>query len=244
MTRLFTYVVVSDHGFAPNPFHGICTLATCKPRIRLSAQTGDWVFGSSSRAGGGPGHAVFAMRVDKTMCFEEYWRDPRFEDKRPNWQGISLKGRCGDNIYHRDPATGEWQQEPSFHGPEDTGRDTSVDRVLVGEDFIYWGGDGPPLPLFAGVDVRTKGIGHRCRFPKEIVQGFVRWVRSLGESGVVGRPGGWPERVQPARAIVKGEKCQRSHRPCSGQRRVNLSRTGKQGSLERFSTTRGNCQVQ
>ena len=25
--RVFSYVVVSDSGFAPNPFHGTCTLA-------------------------------------------------------------------------------------------------------------------------------------------------------------------------------------------------------------------------
>ena len=53
MTRLYSYVVVSDHGFAPNPFHGYCTLANCKPRIRGSAQPGDWILGSASRAGGG-----------------------------------------------------------------------------------------------------------------------------------------------------------------------------------------------
>ncbi len=29
------YVIPYDSGFAPNPFHGICTLTTCKPDIRL-----------------------------------------------------------------------------------------------------------------------------------------------------------------------------------------------------------------
>ena len=32
--RLFSYVVARDYGFAPNPFYEMCTLATCKPRIR------------------------------------------------------------------------------------------------------------------------------------------------------------------------------------------------------------------
>ncbi len=53
MTRLYSYVVVSDHGFAPNPFHGYCTLANCKPRIRWRAQPGGWILGSASRAGRG-----------------------------------------------------------------------------------------------------------------------------------------------------------------------------------------------
>ena len=40
---LFSYVVRSDGGFAPNPFFGYCTLATCKPRIRKGALVGDWI---------------------------------------------------------------------------------------------------------------------------------------------------------------------------------------------------------
>lgn len=33
--KAFCYVIPYDTGFAPNPFHGLCTLATCKPQIRL-----------------------------------------------------------------------------------------------------------------------------------------------------------------------------------------------------------------
>ena len=32
--RVFSYVVVHDTGFSPNPFHGLLTLACCKPLIR------------------------------------------------------------------------------------------------------------------------------------------------------------------------------------------------------------------
>ena len=31
---VYEYVMTSDSGFAPNPFHGACTLACCKPKIR------------------------------------------------------------------------------------------------------------------------------------------------------------------------------------------------------------------
>jgi len=40
--ELHSYVVARDYGFAPNPFFGFCTLATCKPRLRSVAQVGDW----------------------------------------------------------------------------------------------------------------------------------------------------------------------------------------------------------
>ena len=45
MSRVYMYVVDRDFGFAPNPFHGVCTLATCKPAIRKGARVGDWVIG-------------------------------------------------------------------------------------------------------------------------------------------------------------------------------------------------------
>ena len=32
-----------DYGFAPNPYFGYCTLATCKPVIRRCAGVGDWI---------------------------------------------------------------------------------------------------------------------------------------------------------------------------------------------------------
>lgn len=46
--NLFSYIVARDYGFAPNPFPPYCTLATCKPGIRNSAQKGDWIIGLGS----------------------------------------------------------------------------------------------------------------------------------------------------------------------------------------------------
>jgi hypothetical protein len=40
---LFSYVVPSDSGFAPNPYGGLCTLACCEPKIRQYANVSDWI---------------------------------------------------------------------------------------------------------------------------------------------------------------------------------------------------------
>lgn len=40
-SNLYAYAITRDLGFAPNPFHGFCTLATCKPGIRKTAKVGD-----------------------------------------------------------------------------------------------------------------------------------------------------------------------------------------------------------
>lgn len=69
-------------------------------------------------------------------------------------------------------------------------KDTSVDRVLVGRDFVYWGGEGPRLP--DDLDVCCATQGHRCHFPHETVAAFVQWIEGVGERGLRGRPGQWP----------------------------------------------------
>ena len=152
MARLYSYIVRVDSGFAPNPFYGSCTVATCKPRIRSTAQVGDWIIGTGSKSKSRDGYLVFAKRVGESMSFQEYWEDPRFRRKRPK-MGSSKEKACGDNIYYKDPGTKRYCQVPSYHscpdGTQDNDKlrhDTRVDRVLISDDYIYWGGDGPPFP--------------------------------------------------------------------------------------------------
>lgn len=40
---LFSYILKIDDGAAPNPFWGQCTLTICKPKIRKTADNGDWL---------------------------------------------------------------------------------------------------------------------------------------------------------------------------------------------------------
>ena len=61
---MFSYVVARDFGFAPNPFFGVCTLATCKPKIRAAAEVGDWIIGTGSAERKRSGHVVYAMEVE------------------------------------------------------------------------------------------------------------------------------------------------------------------------------------
>ena len=200
--RLYSYVVARDFGFAPNPFYRICTLATCKPRIRSAAQVGDWVLGTGSKALGREKHAVYAMRVSGTLTFEEYWADPRFQSKKPNLRG-SKKQAFGDNIYHRNPGTRRWCQLNSHHSlddgspnPANIKTDTGTDRILYSDDFVYWGGSGPQLParfLNYGpghVNVLARR-NHRSNFPVRLVEEFVSWIRARNETGYCGEPLDW-----------------------------------------------------
>ena len=153
--RLFSYVVARDYGFAPNPFFGVCTLATCKPRIRRIGSMGDWIIGTGSSPTGRQGYLVYAMRITEMMTFNEYWEDGRFQRKKPNLRG-SKKQAFGDNIYFKDEA-GQWHQQNSHHSrfdgssnPHNICQDTKADRVLLSKDYSYWGGAGPEIPQDSG----------------------------------------------------------------------------------------------
>jgi hypothetical protein len=112
-----------------------------------------------------------------------------------------LKQAFGDNIYHHTP-DGGWSQENSHHpmhdgsaNPENVQHDTRTDRVLVSDHFIYWGGEGPEIPVafrnWNGVDVSLGRQGHRCKFPDELVTQFVAWLEAIGIRGSKGHPTAW-----------------------------------------------------
>ena len=198
--RIFSYIVARDYGFAPNPFFGSCTLATCKPVLRGAASAGDWVIGTGSKRQKREGHLVYALLVSETMTFNEYWQSELFQQKKPNLRG-STKQAFGDNIYFKD-SVGQWHQQDSHHSytdgspnPHNAKTDTRVDRVLIGTDYMYWGDSGPAIsPAFRnynGADICATGRHHRSIFPQRLVSDFVTWLRSLNADGYLGRPGDW-----------------------------------------------------
>lgn len=196
--RLFSYIVARDYGFAPNPFHGYCTLATCKPRIRSAADVGDWIVGTGAKTKYHlAGHFIYAMKIEETLDFDSYWSDPRFLCKRPMLNG-SLKQVYGDNIYHRDGR--HWVQENSHHSLENglpnrrnIARDTSINRVLVARKFVYFGNAAPPIPMDfrpyrpTGEDICCPGQGHRV-MSQELAKAFGDWLGNNGQWGLQSIP--------------------------------------------------------
>ena len=193
---IFSYVVEHDLGFAPNPFHGVCTLACCKPRIRKKAQLGDYVLGLGAVKPKLQGHITFWMRVDEILTFDEYWSDTRFRRKKPILAGTTYL-RYGDNIYHRD---GEevFHQEDSFHSLEggnlsagDLRRDTgTTEKVLIGREFAYWGRSGVKLPNQLKCFV-ISGPGHKSNFSEEETERFMGWLAGHPGRGYLGEPAHW-----------------------------------------------------
>ena len=182
MAAVYMYVVDRDVGFAPNPFHGYCSLATCKPGIRSTAQIGDWIVGMGGKTLDATGKCIFAMQVTAKINFQEYWNNRAYVDKKPVRNGSSTR-LVGDNIYHRESATSAWQQADSHHSlangspnPVNVATDTKSDKVLLSENFFYFGREAPTLPEEL---IRETGFvnrqGHR-RFTTSAAQKIIDWI--------------------------------------------------------------------
>lgn len=158
-SHLYAYAITRDFGFAPNPFYGFCTLATCKPDIRKAAKVGDWIMGiGGSNLGAAKRKCIFLMKVSEKITFQDYWNDDRFSLKKPCRNGSRVQ-MPGDNIYHSD-GTDSWIQEDSHHSnPDGTpnfvnlNRDTGrCNQVLISNYFYYFGS--------AAVTVDLDSIGY------------------------------------------------------------------------------------
>ena len=190
--KLYSYIVVHDTGFSPNPFWGYCTLADCKPAIRRTAEVGDWVVGLSPKADGN--RLIYAMRVDEVLRYDEYYRDPRFARKIPEYATGKVVGKCGDNIYKPLP-NGEFQQLRSMHSNgcsedlEAKAHDLGGKNVLISRSFYYFG--SRPLELPGALNQLKVGRAHKNTFPSDAILAFLDFIaRQL--PGVNAPPTSWP----------------------------------------------------
>jgi hypothetical protein len=195
--KLYSYVVKQDTGLAPNPFHGVLTLALCTPNHqRIKAAAGDWIVGNATKARGPK--LVYAMRVCERLGLNDYFNDARFAIKQPrftgNWKDWSLG--VGDNIYFRDKH-GEWQQvETKFHCDDDDlfRKDTEGDTVFIADEFYYFGDALPVVPeAHRGVLRQTQGC---ATVETETALRFLDWLRSNFKQGVHGKPSDWKDAAQ------------------------------------------------
>lgn len=192
---LYSYIVKRDYGFAPNPFPSYCTLATCKPRIRNSANVDDWILGVGSAAKGSimRNRLIYAMKVQEKLSFDQYWNDPRFFYKKPIMNG-SKRQMYGDNIYHTDASTMNFIQVNSHHSlangsinQDNYKRDLSGKYVLISREYWYFGKDAIQVPQQYHEVVKV-GIGHKKIQDEHIILQVVDWLNSLPEKGYIGQP--------------------------------------------------------
>ncbi len=195
MPTLFSYCIRYDNGAAPNRFWGLCTLAICKPRIRQSANVGDWVVGTGSvvsPVGDVSGAVVYAMLVTQKMTMEGYdeFTQSELPGKIPLMDSDDPRRRSGDSIY--DFSTLSPSLRPSVHRKKNQSTDLSGGWVLLSNHFFYFG-DKPVVLPEALLGIVRQGQGHKSRSNMPYVDDFVRWIHSLGypPAALIGEPQGW-----------------------------------------------------
>jgi hypothetical protein len=165
VTELYSYVVVHDHGVAPDPSGGLCSLVICKPKSRLRASEGDWVAGCGARTNDLGGRLIYAMRVTEKITMAEYFE--RFGGQRR------------DAIYDfsQDPPL---QHKTGPHGENEYKTDLGGKYALLSEHFYYFASDNAlelPEHLSAISNIQRN---HRRPKNKPFVEPFVAWIEGLG----------------------------------------------------------------
>ena len=184
--KLYSYVVRVDHGLAPNPFWGYCTVAVCTPNhMGVKAQQDDWIIGTSPSYQGNK--LVYAMQVSETLSFEKYYADVRFKKKKPVVHG-SWREKCGDNMYYKDQQ-GNWIQHRTIHhrNPEIIRKDLKHPVVFVAEYFYYFGDNAINIPG-EFQELIWKRQGCKSNHDPEVVEKFLNWLKANFNSGVLGNP--------------------------------------------------------
>jgi hypothetical protein len=132
--KFLSTIMTADNGGAPCVWHGILSLAICKPVIRRTAGADDLVFGFGEAKLGGS--LIYIAKVTKKLPPPIYYRRKKYSN-RP------------DCIYHRKGNQLQWKDNARFHLDgsgklHDIGSAPAYNNgfVLLSNDFRYFGKKG------------------------------------------------------------------------------------------------------
>lgn len=177
---LVSYKLAVDSGFAPNPFWGQLTLATCKPGIRSTRTKGEWIAGFTSKAlcndPVGEERLIYLMQIDEVVSFAQYYQSRKFRKKIPIPTSDDYRYCVGDNIYI-PKSNGEFEQiQDAQHDEWNKENDLSCLNVLVAKRYVYFGRN----PLFIPEKLRPNLPSGQSRYgvktPSDRIPAFLNFV--------------------------------------------------------------------
>lgn len=174
MSKLYTYIVTHDTGFAPNPFFQWCTLAVSTPNhMHAKANKGDWIAGFFQRENAY--QLLYVMEIEQRLKLDEYFNHPDFQCKKPDLQG-TREQKCGDNFYSHE--NGIWLQHPTqYHrGETHKKKDTHHNPpVFTARKYWYFGKNAVDLPHEFKTLIGTQSIQVNHPVPEKVLA-FKYWV--------------------------------------------------------------------
>jgi hypothetical protein len=168
--RLYSYIVKTDKGLAPNPLWDWCTLALCTPNhMGIKANQSDWIVGFTNAAR--DNKLVFGMEVLQRIHFNDYIKDPRFQRKKPVITG-TWRQRCGDNMHWQDEEKWCRLDSPYHFSKKDLRKDTKHPYAFVSKHFFYFGENAIPIPREVS-NIIWKNRGCKYKHAPEDVRNFL-----------------------------------------------------------------------
>lgn len=168
--RVWSYVITTDGGGAPNYDGPAVTLTICKPYIRRHARPGDMVLAFNGRTLSRNPHSVrWAGIVSEVVPLDHYWDDPRFRAKRPD------RSDTPDNIYRL--LDGQWFQVPNnSHDLDSLKNDTSGKNALIFSRVWHLGELEPELPEIFDLRVIARRNEPDFRIEPDEQHQLMRWL--------------------------------------------------------------------
>jgi hypothetical protein len=182
--RLFSYRMTHDTGFAPNPFGGFLTLATCKPRIRRDARVNDLIMGTGSAKDSWVDRVIYVGEVSAILSIEQYAIN--HPGKIPNMRGTPEE-MAGDNIYFK--SNERWRRVPNPHHPKALMKhDLGGESVLVCQQYWYFGENAPQLDARL-LRLISPGRPDIRVSDSELITALRQWLENEApQGGILGAP--------------------------------------------------------
>jgi len=196
MAKIYSYIIPTDDGAAPNPYGGVCTLTICKPAIRRTATEGCWIIGTGSKRTklrdgltyDFSKSLVYAMKVTDKKTLKEYDEHCRksLRVKIPNWQSGRFKKRMGDCIYDYSSGVTPNQRE-GVHGPGNSSTDLHGKNALLSTHFYYFGSKPVQIPDELHHIIHTT---QNCKLirDKETLTTFEKWIQQYDKNRIYAEP--------------------------------------------------------
>jgi len=137
-SRIFLYKMTVDNGGAPCVQDNLLSLAICKPAIRRTAKTGDWLLGIGGKSL--HGRLIYMAEVTETVDLGLYYSLSRYKERKDCIYEFNEEGKLQvrrDALYHEDGSS----LARDVGTPDASGRYPSA-RVLLSRNFCYLGRNG------------------------------------------------------------------------------------------------------
>lgn len=182
--KMWSYRIVHDKQFAPNPFKGVLTLATCKPLIRRSNESkpGVWIAGFAAysvKDGVQPKKGrellIYLAKISEVMTMQDYWT--KYPQKRAQKCGEEFEEYYGDNIYDENLHL----INDNHHKDWDFRRDMSGKNVLICDEFYYFAPNSRLVVPKEFDDLVYKRRGQILVQNNNLVPQFIDYVKSCAK---------------------------------------------------------------